>query len=107
VTSPTCAGMVRIDKKVRRCVTTAKVERDGLWFCGWHDPVAVAARQAPAGDRAAIARLQAVAPGLLETASALIARHDVAARASNFDTCGCGDCKAFRTFVSYAEGSHV
>jgi uncharacterized Zn finger protein (UPF0148 family) len=27
-----------------RCTKTAKVERDGKWYCGTHDPVAVKAR---------------------------------------------------------------
>jgi hypothetical protein len=69
VTSPTCVGFVRINRHVRPCVTTPKVQRDGHWYCGWHDPIAVEARQAPAGDKAAIARLQDAAPDLLAAAS--------------------------------------
>ena len=45
---PTCSKRVRIPglhlPRYRDCGCTAKVEREGEWFCGRHDPVAVKTR---------------------------------------------------------------
>lgn len=58
------------------CGKTAKVEREGKWYCGTHDPVAVSARQAKRdqardekwAERTRTWKLEQAAPDLLEAA---------------------------------------
>ncbi len=41
-----CEGSIRGDYRSHRCLRNAKIERDGKWYCGTHDPVAKKTRQA-------------------------------------------------------------
>lgn len=49
-----CCADVRNDFGVgyHRCQNNGKVERDGKWFCGIHDPVKVAERRAKIDEKA-------------------------------------------------------
>ncbi len=71
---PKCCAITRVsDFRRHECSNNAKVERNGKWYCGAHDPVVRAERQAKrdAVDDArherkrARWRMNVAAPGLL------------------------------------------
>lgn len=69
---PRCCA--RIYFKHKACSRTGKVDRDGKWYCGTHDPVAIkkaaedrhARYKAAHEERMREIRLQQAAPDLLE-----------------------------------------
>lgn len=56
--------------------------------------------QATQAREMANAHLIAAAPDYHEAALALVARHDAEAKRVNFTSCGCEDCKPFRSAIA-------
>ena len=67
------------------CGKTAKVERDGKWYCGIHDPVRVAAKRAERDaeyarkctERSAKWSMERAAPDLLAALKAVVHRTEL------------------------------
>lgn len=79
-------GSVGIRSRYASCTRAGKVERDGKWYCGQHDPEAVKARRQKADERLdaqiaeemRVGRIRAAAPTLLEALKALLLVPEIA-----------------------------
>lgn len=78
------------------CAATATALREDVWYCGRHDPVRVAARDAARAARVAargIARLEQQARHMQRRRDiAMIVRAVAAHVCCCSETCGCGCC---------------
>ena len=83
--TPYCCGTVFERGWPRKCSTRAKVERDGKWYCGIHDPVRVAAKRAERDaeyarkctERSAKWSMERAAPDLLAALKAVVHRTEL------------------------------